>query len=297
MKYFLLTIFLMSTNSNASECKIELFSKVYRLAENQALQARDIINNSDCPPEVTNQLATLVSSSVGTVGVDFFKNELQKDFADIQLNFSTTKLSLLNLHSVLRDQLLPNTNLFFTQARSLNGLSTLGLVDGEQIRAICDSCQSFGEKTIKIDITNIVSNTNRALWFSSKIMAKIKVVKANRGISFQQKNLNPKDFYFDEVLTMNPDNVLTSLDNISFYKTNKTIMQNSIVSNLDLQAVNLVNYGTPVIVTLKNNTISLQKSTMPIRSARFGESVELKGPNNKNITGKVVDFNKVVIEL
>ena len=228
---------------------------------------------------------------------DAVKNELQKDFADIQLNFATTKLSLLNLHSALRDQLLPNTNLFFTQARSLNGLSTLGLVDGEQIRAICDSCQSFGEKTIKIDITNIVSNTNRALWFSSKIMAKIKVVKASRGISFQQKNLDPKDFYFDEVLTMNPDNVLTSLDNISFYKTNKTIMQNSIVSNLDLQAVNLVNYGTPVMVTLKNNTISLQKSAMPIRSARFGESVELKGPNNKNITGKVVDFNKVVIEL
>ena len=36
---------------------------------------------------------------------------------------------------------------------------------------------------------------------------------------------------------------------------------------------------------------------MPLRSARFGDIVELKGPNNKNLSGKVVDFNKVVIEL
>ena len=128
-------------------------------------------------------------------------------------------------------------------------------------------------------------------------MAKIKVVKAYRNISFQQKNLDPKDFYFEEVLTMSPENVLTTLDNISFYKSNKTILQNSVVSNLDIQAINLVNYGTPASVTLKSDSISLQRTAMPVRSARFGESVELKGPNNKNITGKVVDFNKVEIVL
>lgn len=297
MKYFFLTFLFMSANSFSSECGIDLFSKVYRLSEGQTLQARDIIHSSNCSPEITNKIAALVSNSEGTVGVDFLRAELQKEFSDVTISFSTKKLSLLNLSSAMRDQLLTNTNLFFTQSRSLNGLSTLGIVDGEQIRAVCDSCQSFGEKTIKVDIMNVVSNTSRSLWFSSKIMAKVKVVKANRNISFQQKNLDPKDFYFDEVLTMSPENVLTTLDNISFYKSNKTIVQNAIVSNLDIQAINLVNYGTPASVTLKSDTISLQKTAMPIRSARFGESVELKGPNNKNITGKVVDFNKVEIVL
>ena len=37
---------------------------------------------------------------------------------------------------------------------------------------------------------------------------------------------------------------------------------------------------------------------MPSRSAQFGETIELKNPsNNKIIVGKVVDYNKVVIEL
>ena len=222
MKSLTLFVLFMSTATHATECGVEMFSKVYRLTNGQALQARDIINNSNCSPEITNKLATIVSTSEGTVGVDFLKTEMKKDFPDITVNFSTSKLSLMDLHEAMRDQLLPNSNLYFTQARSLNGLSTLGLVDGEQIRAVCDSCQSFGEKTIKLDIANVVANTSRTLWFSSKIMAKVKVVKANRSISFQQKNLDAKDFYYDEILTMSPDNVLTSLDNIAFYKTNKT---------------------------------------------------------------------------
>jgi len=37
---------------------------------------------------------------------------------------------------------------------------------------------------------------------------------------------------------------------------------------------------------------------MPTRSAQFGESIELRNPNNNKImAGKVVDYNKVVIEL
>jgi flagella basal body P-ring formation protein FlgA len=297
MLYLLPLFILASFDLSAAECGIELFAKVYRLNAGQALQARDVVRESNCSPEITNKLASLVSSSEGTVGSSFLQSELQKDFTDITINFPTKKLSLLDLNSSLRDQLLSNTNLYFTQARSLNAISSLGLVEGEQMTAVCDSCQSFGEKNIKIDIANIVSNTNRSVWFASKIMAKVKVVKANRTISFQQKGLDAKDFYFDEVFTMSPDNVLTTLDNINFYKLNKTIMQNAVISNLDLQAVNLVNYGTPASVVLSNQNISLQKNAMPMRSARFGETVELKGPNNKNITGKVVDYNKVVIEL
>lgn len=297
MKYLAFLFTFTAFNLSASECQIELFSKVYRLQKDQPLVSRDIVRDSNCSPEITNKLGALISNSEGTVGTDFLRTELQKEFSDVTVTFTNKKLSLLDLNEALRDQLLPGSNLHFTQARSLNGLSSLGLVEGEQMRAVCDACTSFGEKNVKIDIANVVANSNRTVWFASKIMAKVKVVKAKRSISFQQKALSAEDFYYDEVLTATPDNALTTLDNINFYKSNKTILQNAVVSNLDLQAVNLVNYGTPVNVTLLHDNIALQKMAMPIRSARFGETIELKGPNNKNIAGKVVDYNKVVIEL
>ena len=296
MKKFLL-LSLISLNAFGEECSIELFTKVYRLDQNQTLQAKDVIRQSDCPAEINSKLTSFVSNSQGTVGSDLLKRELQKEFPTLDIQFPTKRLSFLELNSTLRDQLVPGTNLYFTQARSLNNLTSVGLVEGETLQAVCDSCQSFGEKNVKLNIINIADNSSRTIWFASKVMAKLKVVKAKRSISFQQKALDPNDFYIDEVLTMTPDNALTTLDNIHFFKSNRTLLQGAVVSNMDLQPVNLINFGTPVNVQLKANNISLQKSAMPVRSARFGEIVELKGPNNKLIAGKVIDYNKVVIEL
>jgi flagella basal body P-ring formation protein FlgA len=297
MKMFGLILFLVSISAFADECSIELFSKVYRLDQNQSLQTKDIIRASTCSEEVAGRINSLVSNSQGTVGTDFLIRELEKDFPEKHINFTNKKMSLLDLNSTMKEQLLPGTNLYFNQSRSLNNISSLGLVEGETLQAVCDACQSFGEKNVKINVINVTNNSSRTLWFASKIMAKLKVVKAKRSISFQQKSLDANDFFIDEVLTMIPDNALTTLDNIQFYKANRTLLQGSVVSNMDLQAVNLINFGTPATVLLKSNNISLQKSAMPARSARFGDIVELRGPNNKMIAGKVIDYNKVVIEL
>lgn len=301
MKKLILFISLVSiTNIFASSdsCSIGLFSKVYRLEPNSFLGNSDIIQTSDCENFISNKITQMLSSSNGSMGAEFLKKELEKDYPAMKITISPRKITLLDLNTTLREELTANSNLFFLDSKSLNGLHSLSLTEGEQIKINCENCQSFGEKNIKIDINNPLSNGNRALWFTSRIMAKIKIFKAKRNLSFQQKHLEADDFYADEIFTGNPENLVTSLDNIHFYKTNKTILQGVAVSNLDLQAVNLVSFGIPVQVVLKNQNINLQRTALPNRSALFGEVVELKNPNNnKIIAGKVIDYNKVVIEL
>lgn len=295
---FLFTLLSFQVSAETGSCNIELFSKVYRLETNQTLGNTDLVQKTNCELPIINKLSQLVSNSNGTVGTDFLKRELAKDFPNYTIEISPRKLSLLDFNTTLRDQLTTGSNLYFLDSKSLNGIHSLGLVENEQLKVNCESCNSFGEKNIKIDISNPTSNTSRTLWFSSKIMAKIKVFKAKRNLSFQQKHLEAEDFYADEILTSNPENIVTTLSNIHFYKANRTIVQGTAVSNFDLQAVNLVNYGTPVNVILTSKNVNLQRTAMPIRSALFGEVVELKNPNNnKTIVGKVVDYNKVVIEL
>jgi len=299
-KVFSLILVLISLRAAAESqtCGVQLFSKVYRLENNQALNSSDIIQASDCDSLVLNKISQLVSGSNGTISAELLKREVAKDFNNINLEISPRKTALLDLNNSMREQLTGGTNLYFLDTKSLNGLRTVGLVEGEQLKVNCESCSTFGEKNLKLDISNPIANTTRTLWFSSKIMAKIKVFKARRSISFQQKHLEADDFYADEIYSLSPDNVVTSLENIHFYKSNKTIIQGAVVSNMDLQAVNLVNFGTPVSVTLKNANINLSRKAIPNRSALFGETIELKNPsNNKVISGKVVDYNKVVIEL
>lgn len=295
---FILFVLSLNVSADTQACSVELFSKIYRLENNQALTNADIVHTSTCDNAVLNKISQIISNSNGTIGADFLKGELAKDFQTLSINITPRKLSLLELNSTLRDQLTSGSNLYFLDSKSLNGLRALGLLENEQLKANCESCTSFGEKNIKIDITNPLMNTIRTLWFSSKIFAKIKVFKAKRNLSFQQKHLEDSDFYADEIYSGNPDNLVTTLDNIHFYKVNRTIVQGSAISNLDLQPVNLINFGTPVNVILKNQNINLQRTAMPSRSALFGEVIELKNPNNNKIlAGKVVDYNKVVIEL
>lgn len=295
---FFLFLVSLSAQAKTQSCAVHLFSKVYRLESNQTLNSSDLVQASDCDSLVLNKISQIVSNSNGTIAANFLTRELAKDFAEISVEISPYKTALLDLNSSMRDQMTSATNLYFLDTRSLNGIRTLGLTEGEQLKVYCESCSSFGEKNIKLDITNPLANTTRTLWFTSKIMAKIKVFKAKRSLSFQQKHLEANDFYADEIYSMNPDNIVTNLENIHFYKTNKTIIQGTIISNMDLQSVNLVNFGTTVNATLKNSTISLARKAAPVRSATFGETIELKTQgNNKTITGKVVDYNKVVIEL
>lgn len=295
---FLLFFFCSSAQAENNSCAVQLFSKVYRLQNNQTLNCADLVQASDCDQTILNKISQIVSSSSGTIGAEFLKTELAKEFPGTAVEISPRKTALLDLNSSMRDQLTSGSNLYFLDTKSLNGLRTLGLTEGEQLRVVCESCATFGEKNIKLDIANPIANTSRTLWFTSKIMAKVKVFKAKRSLSFQQKHLEADDFYADEIYSMNPDNVVTSLENIQFYKANKTIIQGAVVSNMDLQPVNLVSYGAPVSVTLKNQNINLSRKAIPARSAIFGETIELKNPNNnKTITGKVIDYNKVVIEL
>lgn len=304
LSYFILLFSFVSSAEVANEvttkgmCSVELFSKVYRLEVNQTLSSRDIIKTTDCDNAVAEKISQIISNSSGSVGSDFLKRELAKDFPGTDINFTPRKLSLLELNLTLRDQLTAGTNLYFLDSKSLNGIKSMGLIESEQVKVYCESCNSFGEKNVKIDITNPLSGTTRTLWFSTKIMAKIKVFKAKRNLSFQQKHLENSDFYEDNIFTSTPDNVVTSMENIHFYKANRTILQGATLSGLDLHPVNLVTFGTPVNVVLKNQNINLQRTAMPIKSALFGEIIELKNPNNnKIIAGKVVDYNKVVIEL
>ena len=263
------------------------------MENNQPLSSRDVVYKTTCSTDITGKLSQLISTASGVLTASF----LEKEFPGQTVSIAPRKISLLDLPSTFRDQLAAQTNLYFFNIRSMNQLQTLSLIEGETAKTVCESCSSIGEKNIKVDITNPIANTQRTLWFSSKILAKVKVLKAKRTLGFQEKSLAPEDFYTEDSYTSMPQHILSQIENVNFYRPNKTLTEGSIITNMDLQAVNLVTYGTPVKIVLKNQNINLSKNAMPARSAQYGEAIELLTTTNKKILGRVIDYNKVVIEL
>lgn len=293
MKLFISAIFLFSFKVFAEPCNIELYSKLYKFEKDQKIQVKDIIKSSTCNDAINSNLVSLISEQKST---EVFASTIEKTI-DKDVHITPRKIVVNDLSNTLHEQLVANSNLFFFDLKSINQFKTIALNEDESLRAVCDSCTGLGDRNIKIEISNPSANTMRSLWITTKIFAKAKVVKAKRTIGFQQKSLSADDFYIDETYTMMPDQLLGNIENINFYKPNKTILQGSIITNLDIQPVNLVNYGIPVKAILKSQSISLTKMAQPVRSAQYGEVVELKVGNNKSISGKVIDYNQVVIEL
>jgi flagella basal body P-ring formation protein FlgA len=293
MKLVIFLFFIISF-SKANACNVEIFSKIYKLENSQTLSTHELIANSDCSLEVNLKITSIISNASGVLAASI----LEKEFIDHSVIISPRKISLFDLNTTLHDQLASNTKLFFINTQSMNQIKALSLNDGEIIKPVCENCNSVGEKNIKVEISNPISNTNRVCWFTTKLLSKVRAIKAKRNLSFQEKSLTKDDFYFDEILTLSPENVLTSLDNISFFRPNQSIASDSIIKAMDLHSVNLVSYGVPVKVVFQSQNIILSNMAMPTRSAQFGETVEIQTLNNKKkVLARVIDFNKVVIEL
>lgn len=296
MKIFNLIIFSLFSLQTALACEVELFEKVYKTQKSQKLTAKDVIKSSDCTSDVLIKVSQILSNIDGSVGTNFIAEEIEKDLNQ-KVTITSKKVSILDLNELAKNKLSLEKNLEFSDFKAISGLATINLNENEIVSVTCENCKTLGEKNLKLEISSPLTGQNRTSWMTAKLNARIKAVIAKRNISFQQDKLNENDFYIQEILTSQPENTLTTLENIGFFRTNKLILQNAVVSSMDILPVNLINYGTPVKAVLQSESISLERVLLPTRSARFNEIVELNGPNNKKIIGKVIDYNKVVIEL
>lgn len=293
MKLLLITLSILSFNLYAESCSVELYSKILKTDKEFTLAPKELIKHSECSQKTNALIIEAVGKTIGEIQV----SSIEKMFLDDQIHITPRRIFITELNNFLREQLTADTNLYFFNSKTIGERRAIGLNENEIIRAICESCFSVGDRNIKIEIQNPIDNKISTLWVNSKIFAKLKVYRAKNSINFQTHQLNAEHFIQDEIYTVQPDFILTSLDNIRFFKPNKNIMAGAIVNSTDIMPVPVIQYGIPARVTLKTSNLSLTKMAVPTRSAQLGETVELRIDQNKTIMGKAIDFNQVVIEL
>jgi hypothetical protein len=284
---------IFSLNLYAESCSVELFSKILKTDKEFALAPKELIKHSECSQKINSQIIETIGKNIGEIQV----SSIEKSFLDDQVHITPRKINITELNTFLREQLTTDTNLYFFNTKTIGGNRSIGLNENEIIRAVCESCFSVGDRNIKIEIQNPIDNKVNTIWVNSKLFAKLKVYRAKNSINFQTHQLSADHFIQDEIYSIQPDFILTSLENIRFFKPNKNIMAGSIVNSTDIMPVPVIQYGIPTRVTLKTSSLSLTKMAVPTRSAQLGETVELRIDQNKTIMGKAIDYNQVVIEL
>lgn len=294
MKSLIWLVSFLSSTGFAAECSIEFYSKIYKV-NNSAVQIRDYVKKNSCPEATLFKLNKFIQNVDGVVHSNIIKEELSSLHQDIEI--LPSKISISSLDAYLKEKLFPTNELSFSGLKSIESKSAIALSDAETLEISCNNCQNLGDKNIQLIIKSPILATQKNFWISAKLVTSIEVLKAKTNINFQQTSLSSNDFSVEKIHTDKPEDYVVDTKNLNFYKPNRIILKDAYLTRMDILAVNLINYGTPVKALYKINGLTLEKNFMPTRSARINETVELNGAQNKKLYGKVVDFNKVEIEL
>ena len=126
----------------------------------------------------------------------------------------------------------------------------------------------------------------------------ITVLVTNTHLNPQEKYLSKAYFKEKIIETDNPTQYFTALDKISFYRLSQPINKNQNVLTTFLNPIYIVQSGQPVALLLKNKNLILTSRGTALSSGRWGDMVKIKNEkNNKVLSGKVINFNKVSISL
>lgn len=294
MKSLIWLVSFLSSTGFAAECSIEFYSKIYKV-NNSAVQIRDYVKKNSCPETTLFKLNKFIQNVDGVVHSKIIKEELSSLHQDIEI--LPSKISVFSLDAYLKEKLFPTNELSFSGLKSIESKSAIALSDAETLEISCNNCQNLGDKNIQLIIKSPITATQKNFWISGKLVTSIEVLKAKTNINFQQTGLSSNDFSVEKIHTDKPEDYVVDTKNLNFYKPNRIILKDAYLTRMDILAVNLINYGTPVKALYKINGLTLEKNFMPTRSARLNETVELNGAQNKKLYGKVVDFNKVEIEI
>ena len=293
MKNFLILILFFSAN-NILGCFIETYPKAIIISNKPVQKQHSVIKNTDCNTETTLKFLKSIQEAKGVI-----TERLASELLNQKIKLKPSSVKIINFNEYARESIFNNRDwYFFANIKSGLSDSIIGVDSNESFSVSCSSCNETGNKNIKLSIYNPLSSSKRSVWISGKTLIKTQALVARRNIGFNEPSITPSTFSLKEVYSDKPEQFFVNQSKLPFYKVNKSIKKGSPLKFNDLHSIYLIKSGKPATVLYNSKTLKLSTTAMPLRSARLGETVPLKNQKtNKTIIGKVIDFNKVAIEL
>ena len=293
MLFFLAFSFLYSIETWASLCHIEVAEKIFYIKESKKT---NVIKKSDCPDNIRKHFNLFIKSSNGVMrAIDI--ERIFKERFHLGITITPSRIETHDLEEFTGKVLSLTGNRAINKVTLLSGTAILARGD-TRIEMSCSNCQSPGKKQIKVELSNDEKLIDTK-WLTAVVSIKVKALVANRPLIFNNKPLSFEDVSLQDVYVVRPEGIFSEIGNIHFYKTNKNVPKGKVLRRSDLSPLRLVSAGEIVDVSYTNNNLFLRAKAKPLTSGRYGERIQLrrgKGYNNI-ITGKVVDRNKVVVEI
>jgi flagella basal body P-ring formation protein FlgA len=292
---FLISLAIANEPGTHKTCSIDGHERVIMIG-NSLGRASSAIKATDCPENVQSAYLNLIAESNGTLNQRLLSEALST--FGTQALLVQNKIHISRIEDLLKAKIPGQKNFVWTDSRLITQDDAIALSSNENIELQCSQCLTPGEKSIKVVIKDPFTNDSRMFLLSAKLQIRTQALVAKRAIAPNSGALNPSDFVMKEVLTTQPELFFSDRPRLAFFKSNKPLADGSALKSSDLSAIYLVQAGKSSNVSFKNQSFSLSASAIPMQSGHQGDVIQLRNPTTgKTISGRVVDFDKVEIEL
>lgn len=282
-------IYAAKSLAQATPCTIKTADKIYYVNK-ELVTFSQVIQASDCPQATQEAFTKELLDLTGSIPVSHFRDS----FAHVTIEPS--RIAIDSLDSLIKSKLTLEPGYVVEQFRS-SQRNTFLLSESQSINFQLTN-SALGPCSLTVEIVDALTNGREKVWLTAYVKTKIYALVAKRSLDRTHGALRIADFEKKMITTDAPDKLFIQEDRLGHFALNKNITVGHLLQRTDIQSIPLVQYGVPAHVQLSHNGISLSGSALPMRTAGFGEFIQLKNSKtNKLITAKVVDYNKVQIEL
>lgn len=291
LTYFSFLILALSSWS-ALACQVHLPEHLVVLGD--VSDFTPVINHTGCEKEAMDEINKTLVSFEGKV-TSFQFAEILK-LKNHVVNIHPQVIQVQHLKHLIREQLHLPAGIHLRASEALNAANYLALSSGDKVEVECLGCLYGSKQPLNVNIVSF-DGTQKSLTVRADFK---KMVRAFRVQTFHPAftELSSASLKEELVEEIPHTDLLTDLETIRFYKLNKPVRAGELLKKSDLNALNLVRAGLKTEVVIENSLLKLKTHGICRSNGTLGEFVEVFHPQkNKKYLGKVVDINKVLVEL
>ncbi len=205
-------------------------------------------------------------------------------------------VQIQNLKTFIREQLPIPAGVHVKNTWALNSSNFIALAPTDQLQLYCSGCMWGIRQTINVTLVGF-DGTRRELVTVADFGKMVRAFRLTRPLnSFSEITVyDVKEEYTEAVPHTE---FISDVQNLRYYKSNKPLKSGELLRISDLNALNLVKAGLKTEVVLENDMVRIKTSGISRGNGALGDTVEVYHPQkNKKYQGKVIDNNKVLVEL
>lgn len=291
MKYVL--FFLAFLAQSAMAC--EVFLPYQLVVFNDDKSGIGVYQAKNCASNVTDELHQIITGLEGRIASFQLKEMMTARGHNVEI--TPQSIVVQQFRNMIREQLLLPTGVMVKSVGTINMPGILALPAGDKLEISCSACLYGMQQPLNITILGF-DGTKHAILATADFKKMVKAYRLISPLPSFSSIIEPNILKEEYIESIPHTDIITDMHSLQFYKTNKPLRSGEILKLSDLNAINLVRAGLKTDVVLENQMVRIKTQGISRSNGTIGELVEVyHAQKNKKYLGRVVDINKVLVEL